>query len=492
MTVLLSHIIGKFEHRRNEVLALKVIERLGLTSRQALDEIIAPFVGHMSYNLYELLEYGLVERLSDDVYRIPPLIQRRLGYLLLHKVQDSSLDEMFNQFARKMTIANDNYGTVYASNKLAVGLRSGEEIPELATYLTTAMLFKVGIERYSSEDYTKAHSVLGRAMEKLDQKSAIDVGTQVEIVRYFGLAAARVPNMTHDVRRACAYLEHDLANTPRAKQAKAISAFLKGFDLSRRKDAESAIPEFEESRHLLTGVRNAERQRGAILTELSRAYLLKHPPDYDKAVRAAEEAYREKDTVHNLGGLIRAKTFRLLDNRYTLRPTFDSEVATIRELLKRLDDLCRRTGNDFYLVRLADLERVIVLRDCEDNATSPDLSVPISLTTKALTLSHRHQAREQRWAFCLMDSSDDHSKLLLSETSEVIASPKTFLPTQVSKAVKVKAIVLARTSQGEANEFVARHRSSIHDKTKDYLGKVIRNNGVLSATNQSFIEVSRT
>lgn len=489
MSALLQHIISRFQNRRNEVLALKVIERLGLTSKTALDEILEP-ITQGSYNLYELLEYGLLERLSDGIYRIPPLIQRRLGFLLLDSFQDENLDALFARFAQKVMVTTDDYGTVYATNKILSGLRSGADAPGLGAYLTTAMLFKVGIERYSSENYVHAHSLLSRAMDKLDEKgTVVDASTQVEIARYFGLASARV-KAENDVQRACGFLSQRFAGSGRARQASAIAKFVKGFELRVKSEANKAIPEFESAIDLLEGVRRAERQRGAILTELSRAYLLRKPPNCDRAVSAAQRAYGEKQTVHNLSGLIRALIQRLIEEDFDDRK-FEAHVKDIRTELALLDEMSRRTGSDFALIRLSDLERVIILRLSERQGLPVNLSVPIRLIDEAHELRRRDQTQAQGWMLRLADQGQDHGSRVLAEAQRVLDNPTRYLPSHVDQAVKAKIVVLARTSRSAALSVLQQHQSSLTPGPRAYLKNVIDQRGIIPPTNKGYMELSR-
>lgn len=492
MSSLLAHLIGQFKNRPNDILALRIIERLGLTSKQALDEIIEPLCQNGSYDLYQLREYGLVEQLSDDVYRIPPLLQRRLGYLLWGATRHKQLDELFEKFGKKMMVANDQYGSIYASNKVVTNLRAGGvEIPDLDDYLTTATLFKVGWERYTNGRYVQAYSVLKRTMVRLRQNSTVDLTTQIEIARYSGLSAAR-SCMAEGVQSACNFLEINLANTPRAQQAKAMAAFLRGFRARMAYDFKSAVSELENARWLLKDVRGAERQRGAILTELSAAYLRRKPPNYQKAFEAANQAYREKDVVHTRNGLIRALIFRAFyDEAFSNPNVFKAEISDIESQIASLGIICKRTGQDFHITRRADLERehtMLHYRETQSGVACRDFTKAIGLMTNAFVQNPRFQNQIEIWKLQLHDQSRDYSQELIADTKNIFENPTQFDPAHVEQAIKFCVLATSRSEKQTALRLLNQHRNNLSSTTWTYLNDSIGLQNSLESSESMFLE----
>ncbi|MGT2430679.1 tetratricopeptide repeat protein [Cupriavidus basilensis] len=353
MTALLGHIVEGYRGSEVDLLVLRVIEKIGLVSKAALDEILPSNVWG-KFDLFGMLRLGIVERLADDLLRIPPLLQRRLGYVLLNTEIDRKVDELIAEFGRTGAVVLDHYGPIYFSNKAAAAVRSGKVDSEvLARYVTLSMLFKVGLDRYSEEDYEGAYSVLSRAMDRLDIQTAIEPSAAVEIARYFGLAAARVGEPAH-VQQACAFLEGTRLVGGKARQGQAMAAFLRGFELRIKGKYDEALPHFQDADRLLDGAKGADRQRGAILTELSRTLLRVNPPRYDDAVRAAERAYAGKDAAHNLSGLIKARIQRLASGQYKSELASSQEEEVIRGLIRQLALISRRIDREFDLVREAE------------------------------------------------------------------------------------------------------------------------------------------
>lgn len=473
MSAVLGHIVQQFKSRPNDILALRVVERLGLTSKKALDELIALLAPSGSYDLYRLMEYGLIERLSDDVLRIPPLIERRLGYILEGSSNNSELDRVFEEFGRQILVGTDEYGAVYASNKATTNLATGGvDDPRLLQYLTTASLFKVGLDRYLNYDYAQAHSIFARAIDKLLLGASIDLSAQVEIARYFGLAAARM-KAHGDVVRACQFLEVTLDGTQRAVQGRSMASFLRGFELRQQGHYAEAIAEFEQAKQTLGTSRHAERQRGAILTELSRAYLRRIPPDYQRAVEYAQEAYDQKDVAHNLSGLIRARLHRAMSRAYSAPRTNAAEIGEIRALIDDLALICVRTDRDFHLFREAELEVMLAIQKSRRDGVPLDLSKSIALIDRALVIRPLPRTRFYGWKLRAFDERSDHSAKILSETRGVLDAGNLQRPEHVADAAKVWSLIKSRTDRQAATAVFQRHRDAIGPWSSAWLGKAI-------------------
>lgn len=352
MAALLAHLVDRFKNRKNDLLALRVIEKLGIVSKQALDEILQPVLGENSYDLYQLREYGLVEQLADGIYRIPPLLQRRLGNALWGALRHEKLDELFAQFAKRMLITSDEYGAVYASNRVASAVRTGNAIPpELNHYLTLATLFKAGLERYSNKEFLLSHQILKRAMTRMQDSAAIDLTTQIEVARYSGLASARARDQD-GVDQACSFLEASLAKSKRANQASAMALFIRGFQARLAKNWKDAVHCFQNALYKLQDTPHAERQRGAIYTELSATYLRMTPPKLTEALEMAEKAYAQKDVTHTLNAYIHALVLYVFrGGQFRGHESIQPEIRNIEVLLNLLDTRSKENHQDFHVDR---------------------------------------------------------------------------------------------------------------------------------------------
>lgn len=483
ISALVGYVLSQFTGRTADLLALRLIERLGATSKQTLDAIFAGRGSSEAYDLYQLRDYGLVEHLSGDVYRIPPLIQRRLGDALWSSgISKQEVDSVLARFAGELVAENDEYGAVFASNKVAAQLRTNTPVPTgLDAYLTVATLFKAGLERYTNNEFETAFFILQKAMRKLQDGSDLDPINQIEIARYYGLASARCEEFG-EVAVARSFLL-DSAAGYRQVQAEAMVAFLNGFEARVQWRHRDAVTSFEESRRLLNNVRFAERQRSAVLTELSRALLRVQPPNFNRAVSIAEEAYDQAKVVHNLNGLLRALLARLEGLLFDGEPTeFEQEVAKINDLLDLLTEMCQRSGQDFHFVRRADLARILAYdRKRLGQLSLLDLTEAIRYTDRALKLKRFAPTVARQWYLKIFDETSDHSCELIAETEAVLHAAESYDKVHVKDAVGVAVIVHARANQDVARRLLRKYRAHVNDSFHHSLSRVIENNGQLGS-----------
>jgi hypothetical protein len=493
ISALVGYLVNQFKGRPDDLLALRLVERLGPTSKQTLDSIFASRGSAESYDLYQLRDYGLVEHLSGDIYRIPPLVQRRLGDALWAAgVSKQDVDAVLGKFAGELIVEGDDYGAVFASNKVTAQLRTNTAVPaELDSYVTAATLFKTGLERYTNNEFGTAHAILQQAMRRLQSGATLDPLTQIEIARYYGLASARIERFD-EVAVARAFLHSSAVNARRA-QARAMIAFLDGFEARVQGRYPDAVRSFENARELLNEVRFAERQRGAVLTELSRALLRLNPPAFDRAVSIAEEAYKQTRVVHNLNGLVRAQLARL-EGVFFDRPqqAFRDGVEEINSLLDLLTEMCERSGQDFHLVRRADLSRILAFkRKQSGESTRLDLSEAIRLVELALRLKHFSPTVSRKWYLKVFDETADHSNELIKETEAALRSPAKEDRAHLKDALTVAVVVHARRSQEAARQLLRQYAGHVNDGFRNQLNRIIANNGQVGGTVTDYSRLDR-
>jgi len=357
---LMAHWVRYYANKRSDLLALRVIEKLGVISKEALDEIMRSAVDtYGQFDLYTMRDQGLVEQLSDGIYRIPPLVQRRLGNALWGEIKTAEVDRLFAAFAQKVMIAKSEYGAIYAKNAVEASIRTGvtDIAPEYEQYVTIATLFKSGFDRYSNKEWALAHGTLQRVMALLINKAAVvDLSTQIEIARFSGLAAARrSENM--DMETACAFLETKFSNSKRARSATAMAKFVRGFKSRLSKNYEDAIGKFEEALKLLEAERSVERQRAAVYTELSSAYLRTQPPQFDKALRMARAAFLQKDVTHTLNALVYALVLYVFrSGSFTSIDSISDYIKEIEDSLAQLEIRSLQNGQDFHIKRMTEYQ----------------------------------------------------------------------------------------------------------------------------------------
>jgi tetratricopeptide (TPR) repeat protein len=358
---LMAHWVDFYANKRSDLLALSVIEKLRVASKEALDEIMQPAVeAYGEFDLYTMRDQGLVEQLSDGIYRIPPLVQRRLGDALWGKLGTAELDKLFSAFSKKVFIAESEYGAIYASNAVAASIRTDKSniAPEYERYLTISTLFKAGLDKYSNGQWASAHRTLQRAMSRLINKtSVVDLTTEIEIARFSGLAAARQSEIV-DMEAACSFLETRFSNTKRARSAAAMAKFVRGFRYRLEKNYRDAIEVFQEALQLLQDQRSVERQRAAIYTELTTAYLRAEPPQYERALKMARAAFAEKDVTHTLNALVHALILYVYrSENLTSQESISTYMHEIERSLSQLEIRCLQNGQGFHAKRTEEYQR---------------------------------------------------------------------------------------------------------------------------------------
>lgn len=453
LTGLLGYIVEKFKDSAPDIIAMQVVEKLGIVEKSTLDEIMKMRnIG--SYDLYGLLQYGVFEQLSDSLLRIPPLLQRRLGFVLWAFSPEKELDRILQDFGNRQLAIDDGHGIVYLTNKAAASLRSGTPIPpQVEPFITLSMLFKTGVERYVAEGYEMAHSILRRAMDRLQQSPAyIDESICIEIARYFGLASARIRNKA-DVERSRELLKNRFLGSKKEKQALAMAAFLSGFMLRIQGEHKDALAQFEEADFILNDIKYAARQHGAVLTEISRANLRLTPPKLDAAVKAAKQAYERQNAIHNLNSFVKAKVYRLsvaADDR--------SAIDEINTLLESLKTISERSGREFHLVRYADLELVLALRKSDETGEPLDLRQSIQLAEQALAIRRSDQNQFGVWKLKSLHQATDLSSDVTFEAGAVYNSPHDIPNFRKTNAAKALILSYANIDSRRASQILAECR----------------------------------
>lgn len=473
LTGLVNYIVEKFKDSIPDIVAMQVVEKLGIVAKSTLDDIMQ--MQHIgSYDLYGLLQYGVFEQLSDNLIRIPPLLQRRLGFVLWNDRRARELDKVLQDFGSKELTIDDGHGVVYMSNKAAASLRSGDDAQaEIAPFITLSMLFKAGIERYIEEDYETAHTILRRAIDRLTRSSAnVDEQIFIELVRYFGLAAARLRNDA-DVEKARVLLSERFLGTKKEKQATAMASFLSGFLFRMQGDHKDALLQFQDADNILKDIRHAARQHGAVLTEISRANLRLNPPRLDAAVRAAKLAFERQDAIHNLNSLVKAKIYK-----FAYSESDNGQMAEINSLLQSLKKTSERSGREFHLVREADLEFVVALKNSYKNGSPLDLSRSIKVLDQALAVRRVDQNQFFMWKLKALHEVSDFSASVIAEANAVYTSQNDIPEFRKASALKAMIMAYAKIDSRRAHQLITGARE-ITPWQKDFLKSWIERKGPL-------------
>lgn len=142
--------------------------------------------------LGKLLNLGLVERESDNLYRLAPLLSNRLSRDLLRpdllEWQRSALVEFAKSSAEFET---PDHEFLRIEARILASLLSGEDglSNDLSRFVSAAHWFQAGVRLYHANRRDAAYRLLRKAFES---RAEFAQSTRVEIIRYFCLSATRV------------------------------------------------------------------------------------------------------------------------------------------------------------------------------------------------------------------------------------------------------------------------------------------------------------
>ncbi len=390
------------------VLLLDILNSLTIAHYDTLSEIFRLKGDEIGDVLYELVQAGIVEHLSESTYRIPPALRRKLNFYLINPEVRSRAADLLKQYGKTVQIGQDEWGGVFLTNRLQIRLTTDAAIAdEDLTFVTTAMLFKAGWQKYRQAQYTIALELLRRAFSRVEKIQ--DDSTKLEILRFYGLAAAR-EGSDQDMAAACNYLSNPTHFTPRYRErARAIAPFVRGLFYRLNQEVDLACHAFEESLTLLPEGPNTVQQRSMILNELVQSMLKTSAPDYSRAVALAEESCSLRTTPNNLDILLRALLAQTFDDPHITQEQVDRNFVEMDRREAQLKAMCVANNQSFYVARVVDrLEREAVEKVRSEDLPfgSLDLSEPIRLCEEAFN-EHQEQALlARKWELMLRNEAN--------------------------------------------------------------------------------------
>jgi hypothetical protein len=236
--------------------------------------------------LFKLTDYGLVERGEAGLYRLTPLLAKRLGRDL---VQPQLLEQhraAMKAFAESpIDLDGDEHGYARIESRIQAALLTDDAklSNHLSNYVSAAHWFQAGVRLYHARHREAAYRLLKKAYEKRD--AFRDVSKQ-ELLRYFGLSAIR--NKKPDDANAC------INSLDAVHTTKPLATFLRAYQFDHDDDYYHAKQEYELALNQNTG-RDARLEH--IYRPLIRCILKLPPIDYVNAERHAKASMRVKETV---------------------------------------------------------------------------------------------------------------------------------------------------------------------------------------------------
>ncbi|MBV7426781.1 MULTISPECIES: toll/interleukin-1 receptor domain-containing protein [unclassified Acidovorax] len=315
----------------NLLLLLDVLNTLTVGHIDTFNELFKQGGTEIGASLYTLVQLGLVEHLSESTYRVPPALRRKLNFYLVNSDLRQQTAALLKRYAKFVEIGNDETGAVALTNLLHIRLNTDTTIVEEdSSFVTAAMLFKVGWQKYRKTQYGAALNLLKRAFQKLPRVK--DESTKLEIARYYGLAAAR-EGSDSDLAVAIRFLSRAQNFIPRVfDKAKPIASFLRGFSYRLNQQFSEALECYEQSLSELPDGAYMDAQRSVVMNEMVQCLLKLNTPEYAKAVAMAEKACAIRSTANNLDVLLRA----------LLAQTFEDSDISEEQVQRNFEEMDRR------------------------------------------------------------------------------------------------------------------------------------------------------
>jgi tetratricopeptide (TPR) repeat protein len=260
-----------------------------------LEAAVSPNVA-MARVLSRLINLGLVERETDDIYRLTPLLVGRLNRDLIRPelvhwaaVAQASFARQPFEFSSSGDDGTHLYIRLEAKISAAL-LASVETLSNTVTsFVSAAHWFQAGIRLYHARKYKTAYSLLKKAH---DRRGSFRDVSRVEVDRYFGLAATRMRQ--YDQTEAC------IATLNADNRSKPIAAFLRADLLEYQRRFPEAITAYETALNLN---RDKQRRLEFIYRPLVRCILASWNPDFRQAEQYAKAYISMKRTVFSLSAL---------------------------------------------------------------------------------------------------------------------------------------------------------------------------------------------
>lgn len=337
-----------------------------------LEKVIVP-KKPMLRVLGKLLELGLVERGDDGLYKLTPLLARRLSRDLIRPDLLLWLRSALLQLLKKPAeIEADGHEYIRIESRIqAAMLADSEDLPNsVVHFVSAAHWFQAGIRLYHARRREPAYRILKKAFERRAEFSGT---SRTELIRYFCLSATR--NRKYQEAQQCITLLDGVFHT------KGMATFLRGDLLEYQGQYVDAVKEYERALDLNKGKeRRLERTYRAIVH-----CILRTPrPHFVSAERYAQDWLRLRKTVFSLMALARV----YLHWKYR-------GVRADREVPENIDEL--------YSSALAELEADpgvgsahFELR-AEEAEFEGDFKGALDYMNKAIEADPRFELRIERW-----------------------------------------------------------------------------------------------
>ena len=323
--------------------------------------------------LGKLLGLGLVERESDGLYRLTPLLAHRLSRDLVRPELVQWLRNAYVKFVSKpFDVKTEGHEYLKIETRIKASLWSGsEDIPDnVIAFISASHWFQAGVRLYHARHREPAYRLLKKAF---DRRLEFTANSRTELIRYYGLSA--IQNRRYPEAETCIQLLDG------AHQTKAISAFLNATLLEHKRRTPEAIREYERAIKLNIG-KDSRLER--TYRPLIKCILETSSPDFQKAENYALDWRKLRETVFSLKALARVYLYWKHRGAQSGRDIPDNIDNLYIEALQNLEAHPGVEGAHFEL-------------KAEEAGFSRDFPKALDYMDRALEADPRFELRSARW-----------------------------------------------------------------------------------------------
>ncbi|WP_156360294.1 tetratricopeptide repeat protein [Sphingomonas sp. Leaf226] len=347
--------------------------------------------------LARLVSLGLVEQTQDELYRLSPLLSRRLSALLTTRDLVDWHREAITRFIEvPFEIPDGEDGYLRVETRIRAELYAGklEVSSDLRQYVSQAHYFQIGIRLYTARRYKDAFRLLKVAFEN---RAIFDLQASIEVARFYCLVAIRLHNQEKAITDSLTFLRS-------RHQGQSMASFLEGENLRTESRFDDALPYFSKAQE--AAKRNKERYREErIIRPYLDSILKSRYPNLRKAKELADRSVQLNKTFFSLA--MRARVYLRLWQQAV------SDLQAEEAYRGVLTELERQPGAaSFYAQARA-----------EEYEVFGEFDPAIEWMKDALDISPRFDLRLRLWGLQLRSSDKAEIDQVILDIERVCADP---------------------------------------------------------------------
>jgi len=383
--------------------------------------------------LGKLLELGLVEREGDSLYRLTPLLARRLNRELIRPDLLDWLSSALLKFTQQpFDVDAGEHEFLRIESRISASILSEvDELPKgVVEFVSAAHWFRAGVKLYHARRREPAYRVLKKAYRK---KTEFLTASRVELTRYFALSAIQ--------NRKFGEAEECIASLDKVFSTKDMAECLRAEIHEHKGEYFDAIEHYERAIKLNDG-KNSRLER--TYRPIIKCILATNKPDFDRANRYAMEWLALRETIFSLSASARV----YLNWKYR-------GFASGREVPENIDALYRDALT--ALKRAPGVGSAHFEIKAEEAEFSGKFDDALTYMEEAIAADPRFELRGERWRLMSRTGSKDLARRVITELSEARHNPEfsanwaPFLPMLAESYAR--ALKVTGRPFGELNQF---------------------------------------